>query len=118
MTHSIRNANTFFLAFFLTLAGLIGNNQAFAQCAGTATAATSGNWNSGAPASRATWTFTGGATSPNDACLIVIPSGITVTINNNQTFIGSVEVYGTLDLANQLNLGTATGCGLTLKIFG
>lgn len=90
----------------------------YSQCSGTATAATSGNWNSGAPAGRATWTFTGGATSPNNACLIVIPNGITVTINNSQSWIGSVEVYGTLTLNSQLNLGTATGCGLTLKVFG
>ncbi|MGE0587688.1 MAG: T9SS type A sorting domain-containing protein [Cyclobacteriaceae bacterium] len=118
MIHLHKRAAQYFLSFFLVLSTLLGSQQALAQCSGTATAATSGNWNSGAPASRATWTFTGGATSPNDACLIVIPNGITVTINNNQTFIGNVEVYGTLDLANQLNLGSTAGCGLTLKIFG
>lgn len=105
--------NLFFLALFFC-----GSVVSKAQCSGTATAATSGNWNAGPPASRATWTYSGGATSPNNACLIIIPNGISVTINNNQTFIGSVEVNGTLTLNNQLNLGSTAGCGLTLKIFG
>jgi hypothetical protein len=107
-----------FLRLIFIFIGFCYSSNLFSQCAGTATAASSGNWNAGPGASKATWTFTGGATSPNDACTIIIPFGITVTINNNQTWIGSVEINGVLDLGNQLNLGTTTGCGLTLKIFG
>jgi len=104
---------------FLCLIFLLSySHNAISQCSGIATAATSGNWNAGAPASRATWTLSGGATSPENACLIIIPNGITVVINNNQTWQGNVEVYGTLDLSNQLNLGSTTGCGLSLRIFG
>ncbi len=103
---------------FLLLIGLTFLSfSLYSQCSGTATAATSGNWTGGGPPT-ATWTLSGGATSVATACLIVIPNGITVTIRNNITWIGSVEVYGTLSLDNQLNLGTATGCGLTLKVFG
>ncbi len=53
---------------------LLTSVQVEAQCMGTATATSSGNWNAGMPASKATWSFSGGATSPNDACLIVIPA--------------------------------------------
>ena len=110
-----KKARILLAAIFLSF---LTTSQLTGQCMGTATATGSGNWNAGPGGSKATWSFSGGATSPNDACLIVIPAGITVTINNNQTFIGSVEVSGTLDLGNQLNLGTTPGCGLTLKIFG
>jgi hypothetical protein len=88
-----------------------------AQCSGTATLASSGNWDAGNPGDKATWTLSG-ATSVNTACLIIIPEGLTLTINSNQTWIGNVEVYGTLILNQQLELGTSSGCGLTLKIFG
>src|SRR5688572_32907979 len=95
--------------------------KTFAQCTSgsVATAATSGNWGGGPP--QATWDFSGGITDPSQACTIIIPAGITVTIKSNTTWYGNVNVTGTLNLDNQLNLGTASvpsGCGLTLRIFG
>ena len=78
------------------------------------TALTSGNWSGGPPGDRATWS----CGNPNTfSGTIVIPAGITVTINNNTTWNANVEVRGTLLLDNQLTLGTTSGCGYTLRIF-
>lgn len=84
----------------------------FAQ---TCTALTSGNWNSGPPGGRATWDC---GNPDSFSGTIIIPEGITVTLNNNKTWNANVEVYGTLILDSQLNLGSASGCGYTLRIFG
>jgi len=81
----------------------------------TCTATKSGNWNAGPGSGRAEWSCNGGATSPNNASEVVIPSGITVTINNNQTWTNAsviVEDGGTIVFDNQLNLS----CGKTLII--
>lgn len=85
--------------------------ELFAQCSGTATSNASGSWTA------AIWTYTGGATSPNNACTITISATHTVTVSSNQQAYGNVLVYGNLVLNNQLRLGTTSGCGLTLRVF-
>ncbi len=95
------------LAFLFVLYVVEGFSQ-------TCTALTSGNWSGGGPPT-ATWS----CGNPNTfSGTIIIPAGITVTITNNLTWNANVEVYGTLILDNQLNLGSTPGCGFTLRIFG
>lgn len=94
--------------------------KTFSQCTSgsTATLASSGNWGGSPP--QATWDYTGGITDPSQACQIIIPAGLTLNIKSNTTWYGSVQLNGTLNLDNQLNLGTASvpsGCGLTLRIY-
>jgi hypothetical protein len=104
----------------LTLLFFCISVKTFSQCTSgsTATLATSGNWGGGPP--QATWNYTGGITDPSQACQIIIPAGLSLSIQSNTTWYGSVEVNGTLNLDNQLNLGTGTvpsGCGLTVRIY-
>lgn len=81
----------------------------------TCTATSSGSWSAGSAASRATWSCTGGATSPNNASEVIIPSGLTVTISNDQTWNADVIVDGgTIVFGNKLTLGTTSGCGFSL----
>jgi hypothetical protein len=97
------------IAFFFVF---LINFQLNAQCSGTATSNATGNWTG------AIWTYTGGATSPNNACTIIISAAHTVTVSSNQQAYGNVQVNGNLVINNQLRLGTTTGCGLTLRIYG
>ncbi len=99
------------ILFLLLIVLLTINLGSFAQCSGSATSNASGNWTG------AIWTYTGGATSPNNACLVYIAAGHTVTVSNAQTSSASIEVRGILDLSNQLRLGTTTGCGQSLRIY-
>jgi hypothetical protein len=94
------------------LALLISGVNAIAQCSGTATSNASGNWTG------SIWTYSGGATTPGNACTVLISAGNTVTVSNNQVTTASVEVRGILVLDSQLRLGTSGSCGQSLRIFG
>lgn len=100
------------IRFGLALSICLAVSQfASGQCNNVCTATSSGNIGT------VTWSCTGTATAPTNACRVVIPSGFTVNINTNQTWNATVEVGGTLNLENQLCLGAcnaATGCGYTI----
>lgn len=85
--------------------------DAFSQCSGTATFTGSGTFGTGG----ATASYTG---TPATACTIIIPSGITITINGNTTWNGDVQISGTLILSQRLTIGTGAGCGLEVLLQG
>lgn len=104
-THKLKQFKVVLIALFTIMAGGIAN-------AATFTALTSGNWSSAA-----TW----GGTAPSSIISIddiVIPAGITVTLDQNVEFEGalsSLEVMGVLKSSTTsiltLSRGTISGTG-------
>ena len=110
--------------FTLVLLGAL-HNQIYGQSTcvsgSTATLATTGKTATGQPnaLALATWTFSGGATSIYNACTIIIPAGLTLTINSNELWFGNVIVSGNIIFNQRLSLGPdplQTNCNFTLTI--